>query len=125
MGAEPWNCFTKYDANIQRALNDLRNSEFAAGRAETLFPSVPKRLRVVRPGMDLSKLQSERVSGRRVADVRASWGVAAHERVVLAPSRLAPGRGQQTLIEAAALIKQRGLDDVIQRARVAVGDLLE
>ncbi len=87
-------------------------SEFAAGRAETLFPSVPKRLRVVRPGMDLSKLQSERVSGRRVADVRASWGVAAHERVVLAPSRLAPGRGQQTLIEAAALIKERGLDDV-------------
>ena len=28
------------------------------------------------------------------------------------PARLAPGRGQQTLIEAAALIKGRGLDDV-------------
>jgi glycosyltransferase involved in cell wall biosynthesis len=38
--------------------------------------------------------------------------VAAHERVVLTPARLAPGRGQQTLIEAAALIKGRGLDDV-------------
>ena len=87
-------------------------SEFAAGRAERLFPSAPKRFRIVRPGMDLSKLQSERVSGRRVADVRASWGVAAHERVVLMPSRLAPGRGQQTLIEAAALIKGQGLDDV-------------
>ena len=72
----------------------------------------PKRLRVVRPGMDLSKLQPERVSGRRVSDIRASWGVAAHERVVLMPARLAPGRGQQTLIEAAALIKGQGLDDV-------------
>ena len=62
--------------------------------------------------MDLSKLQPERVSGRRVSDVRSSWGVAAHERVVLMPARLAPGRGQQTLIEAAALIKGQGLDDV-------------
>ena len=47
-----------------------------------------------------------------MSDVRSSWGVAAHERVVLMPARLAPGRGQQTLIEAAALIKGQGLDDV-------------
>jgi glycosyltransferase involved in cell wall biosynthesis len=87
-------------------------SEFAAGRAEILFPAAPKRLKVVRPGIDLATLQPERVSGRRVSDVRASWGVAAHERVVLMPARLAPGRGPQTLIEAAALIKGRGLDDV-------------
>ena len=90
----------------------IASSEFVAGRAETLFPAPPKRLRIVRAGMDLSKLQPERVSGRRVSDVRSSWGVAAHERVVLMPARLAPGRGQQTLIEAAALIKSQGLDDV-------------
>ena len=62
--------------------------------------------------MDLSKLQPERVSGRRVSDVRSSWGVAAHERVVLMPARLAPSCGPHTLIEAAALIKDRGLNDV-------------
>ena len=70
------------------------------------------RLRMVRPGMDLSRLQPERVSGRRVADVRSAWGVAAHERVALMPARLAPSRGQHTLIEAAALIRSPGLDDV-------------
>jgi hypothetical protein len=32
MGAEPWNCFTKYDSNAQRALDKLREEEFAAGR---------------------------------------------------------------------------------------------
>jgi hypothetical protein len=32
MGAEPWSCFTKYDADIQRALERLRQEEFAAGR---------------------------------------------------------------------------------------------
>ena len=31
MGAEPWNCFTKYDSNIQRALDKLRNEVFGAG----------------------------------------------------------------------------------------------
>ena len=51
----------------------IASSEFAAERAETLFPAPPKRLRVVRPGMDLSKLQPERVSGRRVSDVRSNW----------------------------------------------------
>jgi glycosyltransferase involved in cell wall biosynthesis len=90
----------------------IASSEFAAGRAEVLFPALPARLRVVRPGMDLSRLRPERVSGRRVSDVRSSWGVASHERVVLMPARLAPGRGQHTIIEAAALIKRGGLDDV-------------
>ena len=90
----------------------IASSEFAARRAESLFPAALKRIRVVRPGIDLSMLQPERVTGRRVSEVRAGWGVAAHERVVLMPARLAPGRGPQTLIEAAALVKSGGLDDV-------------
>ncbi len=32
MGAEPWSIFTKHDANIQRALDRLRDQEFRAGR---------------------------------------------------------------------------------------------
>ena len=32
MGAEPWVCFAKYDANIQHVLDKLREEEFAAGR---------------------------------------------------------------------------------------------
>jgi hypothetical protein len=31
MGAEPWSNFTKYDANIQRALENLRNEVFESG----------------------------------------------------------------------------------------------
>jgi glycosyltransferase involved in cell wall biosynthesis len=103
---------TSFETAVAEGDIVIASSEFAAGRAETLFPMPPKRLRVVRPGMDLSKLQPERVSGRRVSDVRSNWGAAAHERVVLMPARLAPGRGQDMLIEAAALIKGRGVDDV-------------
>lgn len=32
MGAEPWSCFTKHDPNLQRALDQLRDQEFKAGR---------------------------------------------------------------------------------------------
>jgi glycosyltransferase involved in cell wall biosynthesis len=103
---------TSFETAVAEGDYVIASSEFAARRAESLFPMPPKRLRVVRAGMDLSKLQPERVSGHRVADVRSSWGVAAHERVVLMPARLAPGRGQDMFIEAAALIKGRGLDDV-------------
>jgi glycosyltransferase involved in cell wall biosynthesis len=103
---------TSFETAVAEGDIVIAASEFAARRAESLFQTVPMRLRVVRPGLDLSKFQPERVSGRRVADVRSGWGVAAHERVVLMPARLAPSRGPQTLIEAAALIRARGLDDV-------------
>ena len=103
---------TPFETAVAEGDYVIASSEFAARRAASLFPTIPMRLRIVRPGMDLSMFQPEQVSGRRVADVRSAWGVAAHERVVLAPTRLAPGRGQQTLIEAAALIRSRELDDV-------------
>ena len=103
---------TSFETAVAEGDIVIAPSEFAAGRAKNLFQTVPMRLRVVRPGLDLSRLQPERVSGRRVAEVRSGWGVAAHERVVLMPARLAPSRGPQTLIEAAALIKAEGLDDV-------------
>ncbi|HLX98721.1 MAG TPA: glycosyltransferase [Roseiarcus sp.] len=103
---------TSFETAVAEGDIVIAPSEFAAGRAKNLFQTVPMRLRVVRPGLDLSRLQPERVSGRRVAEVRSGWGIAAHERVVLMPARLAPSRGPQTLIEAAALIKAEGLDDV-------------
>ena len=103
---------TSFETAVAEGDLVIAGSEFAAARAADLFPAARLRLKVVRPGLDLAKLQPERVSGSRVADVRQAWGVAAHERVVLTPARLAPSRGQATLIEAAALIKSRGLDDV-------------
>ena len=103
---------TSFESAVAEGDFVIAASEFAARRGAGLFPAARLRLRVVRPGLDLTKLQPERVSGRRVAEIRQAWGVAAHERVVLTPARLAPGRGHATLIEAAALIKGHCLDDV-------------
>jgi glycosyltransferase involved in cell wall biosynthesis len=103
---------TSFETAVSEGDLVIAPSEFVARRAAAVSPAARTRLRVVRSGLDLTKLQPERVSLERVADVRAGWGVAPHERVVLTPARLAPRRGHDTLIEAAALIKSRGLDDV-------------
>jgi glycosyltransferase involved in cell wall biosynthesis len=90
----------------------VASSQFAAGRAGEIFPAAPPRLRIVRPGLDLARLAPEAVSRQRVAKAREDWGVPPHERVVLAPARLTPSRGHKLVIEAAALLTQKGLSDI-------------
>ena len=90
----------------------IASSEYAAERALALFPAAAARLRIVRPGLDLAKLAPDAVARERVMAVREGWGVAPHERVVLAPSRLVASRGQKLVIEAAALAKARGVEDI-------------
>jgi len=87
-------------------------SQYAAERALALFPAAEGRVRIVRPGLDLTKLAPEAVSRERVAAVRERWGVAPHERVVLAPARLISARGQRLVVEAAAKVNALGLDDL-------------
>ncbi len=90
----------------------VASSQFAADRAGEVFPAALPRLRMVRPGLDLTLLAPDAVSRQRVAKARQGWGAQQHERVVLAPARLAPLRGQQLVIEAAALLTKNGLSDI-------------
>jgi len=87
-------------------------SNYAAERTAEAFPGARPRLRVVRPGLDVARLSANAVDRQRVARAREGWGAAPHERVVLAPGRLAPARGQALVVEAAALIARRGPEDL-------------
>jgi glycosyltransferase involved in cell wall biosynthesis len=88
------------------------SSQFAADRADEAFPAALQRLRIVRPGLDLALFAPEAVSRQRVAKAREDWGAEPYEKVVLAPGRLAPSRGQRLVIEAAALLKEMGPADI-------------
>jgi glycosyltransferase involved in cell wall biosynthesis len=103
---------SSFDSAIADGDCVIAASQWAADRTADVFPAARMRLRTVRPGFDLAKLATESVSRQRVAGVREGWGAAAHERVVLAPVRLQPNRGPKALIEAAAILKARGLADV-------------
>jgi glycosyltransferase involved in cell wall biosynthesis len=108
-GSPPRTSFESAIADGDRA---IASSQYVADRTAEIYPAATTRLRIVRPGLDLAKFAPEAVSRERVAKMRESWGAAPHERIVLAPARLAPARGQKLLIEAAALLKARGLADV-------------
>jgi glycosyltransferase involved in cell wall biosynthesis len=69
-------------------------------------------LRVIPRGTDLTRFARNAVEPARVARLREAWGVAPHERVVLVAARLTEWKGQKVLIEAARLLRERGLDEV-------------
>ncbi len=103
---------TSFESAVADGDCAIASSQYAADRAAEIFPAALTRLRIVRPGLDLAKLAPEAVSRQRVAKAREGWGAAPHERVVLAPARLQPERGPKLVIEAASLIKARGLQDI-------------
>ncbi|HZZ59819.1 MAG TPA: glycosyltransferase [Roseiarcus sp.] len=88
------------------------SSQFAADRAGEVFSAALPRLRIVRPGVDLALFAREAVIRQRVAKAREGWGAEPHEKVVLAPARLARSRDQQLIVEAASLLSKRGLSGI-------------
>jgi glycosyltransferase involved in cell wall biosynthesis len=103
---------TRFESALMDGDLVIVSSQYAADRAARVLASVAPRLRIVRPGLYLAPLAPEGINRERVAKARHGWGAAPHERIVLAPTRLGPARGQRTLIEAAALLRERGLNDI-------------
>jgi glycosyltransferase involved in cell wall biosynthesis len=87
-------------------------SEFAAQRIRELHPEAAGRVVVIPRGADLRLFSPAAVSPARVERLRAAWGAAPHERVVLLPARLAARKGHAVMIEAAKRLAADGLNDI-------------
>lgn len=87
-------------------------SEFAAQRIRELHPESAARVVVIPRGADLRAFSPSAVDQRRVERLRAEWGVAPHERVVLLPARLSARKGHAVLLEAAKRLMREGLSDL-------------
>jgi glycosyltransferase involved in cell wall biosynthesis len=102
----------RYNSVMARGDVVIANSQFTADAIERLYPFARGRLCVIPRGMDLSRFTLAAVDRGRVLRLREAWGVAPHERIVLLAARLTEWKGQRVLIEAARLLKERGLTDV-------------
>jgi glycosyltransferase involved in cell wall biosynthesis len=102
----------RYNSVMARGDIVIANSQFTADAIERLYPFARGRLLVIARGTDLGRFAPSAVDRGRVLRLRESWGVAPHERVVLLAARLTEWKGQRVLIEAARLLKERGLTDV-------------
>lgn len=109
-----------YNSVMARGDVVIANSHYTADLIRALHPEqAGDRVRVIHRGTDLVLFSANAVAPGRVEALRRAWGVAPHERVVLLAARLTAWKGQRVLIEAAALMRDRGLNDV---AFVLAGD---
>jgi glycosyltransferase involved in cell wall biosynthesis len=102
----------RYNSVMARGDVVIANSQFTADEIARLYPDARGRLRVIARGADLRRFAPSAVEPARVAGLREAWGVAPHERVALVAARLTEWKGHKVLIEAARLLRQRGLDEV-------------
>lgn len=109
-----------YNSVMARGDAVIANSRYTAGLIRDLHPGqAGDRVRVIHRGTDLAAFAPAAVTPARVESLRRAWGVEPHERVVLLAARLTAWKGHRTLIEAAALLRQRGHADL---AFVLAGD---
>jgi len=92
----------QYNAIMAAGDTVIANSQFTAARIRTLYPFAGPRIVVIPRGADLRVFSPTAVDPSRVERLRAAWGVAPHERVVLLPGRLSARQGHATMIEAEA-----------------------
>ncbi len=109
-----------YNSVMARGDVVIANSHYTADLIRDRHPEQAKdRIRVIHRGTDLATFSPGAVAAGRVEGLRRAWGVPAHERIILLAARLTAWKGQRVLIEAAALLRDRGLKDI---AVVLAGD---
>ena len=102
----------RYSSVMARGDAVIANSNYTAALIARLYPWARARVRVIHRGTDFAKFSPKAVDAARVARLRAAWGVAPDERVVLIAARLTGWKGHKVLIEAARRLKEQGLEGV-------------
>lgn len=96
-----------YNGVMARADVVIANSDYTAGLIQARYRTPSERLVVVQRGVDGARFDPDAIAPERVDALRRSWGVGAHERVILHAARLTGWKGQGTVIAAADLLARR------------------
>lgn len=112
-----------YNSVMARGDVVIANSHYTAGLIARMHPFAREKTRVIHRGTDFSAYRPDAVDPERVSALRAAWGVEPDHRIILLAGRLTGWKGQRVLIEAARLMKERGVlgDAVVVLAGDAQG----
>ena len=91
-----------YNSVMARGDAVIANSHFTAGLIRDRHGVSGERVTVIHRGTNIDEIAN--VPGERVAAIRAAWGVAERERVVLQLARLTAWKGQGVTIDAFAAL---------------------
>ena len=87
----------------------IANSQYTADQIAAAYKIKASKLIIIPRGSDFAALDREAVAPERVAQMKSSWGLAAHlGPIILLPGRLTRWKGQGLLIEAMKLLEEQG-----------------
>lgn len=102
-----------YNSVMARGDVVIANSLFTAELIQKVHRIEPSRLRVIHRGTNFEAFSPEKIGLDRVERIRRGWLTSPDERIVLLAGRLTPWKGQKVLIEAAAILRERGYHDIV------------
>ncbi len=103
-----------YNSVMARGDLVIANSRYTADLIAERHRVPPERVRVIYRGVDLDKFARDDVVPNRLGRLRALWGVAERQMVVLQAARLTSWKGQALVIEAARrLLSEDRLGDAV------------
>ena len=103
-----------YNSVMARADIVIANSAYTADLVGARYGTIARRLRVIHRGVDPMHFDPAQVDAGRIERLRRSWSVASGQRVILQAARLTGWKGQQVLIDAAAVLaRARRLEETV------------
>jgi len=102
-----------YNSVMARGDVVIANSHYTADLIRQMHPFASDAIRVIHRGTDMRQFSTTTVDQSRVQALRKAWKVAPDKRILLLAARLTGWKGQKYLIEATALLRERGLDDIV------------
>src|SRR5262249_39741508 len=96
-------------SGVARAGWGITPSNFSAAPMVARFKIPRERLSIIPRSIDIDAFDATAIAPERVAAPRMSWGIAADERILLVPGRVAPWNGQLILPDVARALRDNGV----------------
>ncbi len=111
-----------YNGVMARGDLVIANSGYTRDLVRARYGTPAGKIRVIHRGVDVAAFDPEAVAPERVERLRAAWGVALGERVILQAARLTNWKGQHVVVEAARrLHAEKRLEGIVVLAGDAQG----
>jgi glycosyltransferase involved in cell wall biosynthesis len=108
-----------FSSAVMRGDRVIASSAYAAKQAIERFGMAPGQVAVVPHSLDTRLFDPVSIDVRRLAAFRAAARIHRYDRVILVPGRITAAKGHHVLVEAAAILADRGLRSCVY---VLVGD---
>jgi glycosyltransferase involved in cell wall biosynthesis len=95
---------TRFGKALTRGDRVIAPSAYVSRTVIERYKIAPDRVTVIPRAVDTVKFDPSAVNADRIAALRRVWGILPQMRVVLVPGRIAPWKGQMSMIDAARLL---------------------